>query len=160
MLVTVQNEMEMEILGQKIATIVNKNDVIYIRGNLGAGKTTLVRGIAHGLGYSGRVTSPTFAILNIYPTEPVMYHFDFYRLQETDMEDLGLDEYFERDGVCIVEWPQVGNKVLPTDALVIDIDLIDDDYEKGRLVKIAAQGTYYMQKLKELAEQYAVASNR
>jgi len=156
--IKVYSEGEMESLGEAISKVIAPGDLIYIIGELGAGKTTLTRGIARGLGYSGRVTSPTFTLMNMYPADPEICHFDFYRLQEEELTDLGLNDYLERDAVSIVEWPQTGTGVLPGEALFIKIELCDDDYERERLVSVSACGLRYERKLEEL-RQYAGISH-
>ncbi len=140
----------MQQLGRKIASFLTTGDIVYLQGELGAGKTTLVRGIAHGMGYLGKVTSPTFTIMNIYPARPEIYHFDFYRLEQGDLSDLGLDDYLAGDGVTLIEWPEIGIDTLPPEALIISISLIDDDYDRERQVKITARGADYEQKLEEI----------
>jgi tRNA threonylcarbamoyladenosine biosynthesis protein TsaE len=140
----------MQQLGMKIASFLTKGDIVYLEGELGAGKTTLVRGIAQGMGYPGKVTSPTFTIMNIYPARLEIYHFDFYRLEQGDLSDLGLDDYLAAEGVALIEWPEVGSDTLPPEALIISISLIDDDYDRERQVKITARGDEYERKLKEI----------
>lgn len=134
------SEIEMEALGVMIAPYLEPGDLIYLAGELGAGKTTLARGIVRGLGYHGRVNSPTFTLMNVYQAGFTIYHFDFYRLDEGGLLDLGLEDYLGREGICIVEWPEVGQNLLPGDALWIDIILEDDDYERPRQVVIRGSG--------------------
>lgn len=136
----INTEMDMEALGELIAPYLNPGDLIYLGGELGAGKTTLTRGMVRGLGYPGRVNSPTFTLMNVYQAGFLIYHFDFYRLDEGGLLDLGLDDYLGRDGLCIVEWPEVGQNTLPGDALWIDIILENDDYEGPRRVVIRGVG--------------------
>src|SRR5665647_2363504 len=152
MAIEVHNEEEMQKLGRDLASVLAEDDVVYLLGELGAGKTTLVRGVARGLGYPGRVTSPTFTLMNIYATDPLIYHFDFYRLENSDMEDLGLDDYLECGGISLVEWPQVGHELLPQEALWLKIELIDNDYERSRMVSISALGSKYQDKLERLRQ--------
>ena len=152
MAIEVHNEEEMQKLGRDLASVLAEDDVVYLLGELGAGKTTLVRGVARGLGYPGRVTSPTFTLMNIYATDPLIYHFDFYRLENSDMEDLGLDDYLECGGISLLEWPQVGQELLPQEALWLEIELIDNDYERSRMVNISAQGSKYQDKLERLRQ--------
>lgn len=150
--IEVHSEEEMQQLGRNLASVLTEDDVVYLLGELGAGKTALVRGVARGLGYTGRVTSPTFTLMNVYATAPVIYHFDFYRLESQDLGDLGLEDYLERGGISLVEWPQVGQELLPREALWLVIELIDHDYERARQVHITAQGSKYEDKLERLKQ--------
>lgn len=147
---TVFSAEQMEELGSQISQVLHHGDVVYLKGALGAGKTTLARGIARGKGFAGRVTSPTFTLMNIYEAQVPIYHFDFYRLEGCDLGDLGLVDYMEREGISLVEWPQVGEGPLPSDALVIEIEIVEDDYDRERLVSITAQGKTYCHKVEEL----------
>lgn len=162
--IQISSEEEMERLGEKIAAVLNSGDLVYLLGELGAGKTTLVRGIARGLGYLGRISSPTFTLMNIYPSSPVIYHFDFYRLEGRELTDLGLEDYLEQEGLALIEWPQAGllrqdqpddGDTLPREALYINIELTDDDYDRERQVYISVQGDRYQGKLEELRTQCA-----
>lgn len=146
----VATEEAMQELGKQLAPFFSPGDIIYLHGELGAGKTTLVRGIARGMGYLGKVTSPTFTIMNIYPVQPEIFHFDFYRLEKVDLSDLGLDDYVGGEGVTFIEWPEAGFHILPAEALIISISLTEDDYDRERRIEITARGSYYEQKLKEI----------
>lgn len=157
--VNIYKEEEMEGLGESLARVLESQDLVYLMGELGAGKTTLVRGIARGLGYAGRVTSPTFTLLNIYPGVIPIYHFDFYRLEGQELMDLGLEDYLEQEGIALIEWPQTGfangeagsqNNRLPAEAFYIQIELTDDDYERERQVTFSVRGDRYKDKLEEL----------
>jgi tRNA threonylcarbamoyladenosine biosynthesis protein TsaE len=150
LLIKVYSEEEMQSLGKLLARLLEKNDIVYLIGELGAGKTTLVRGIARGLGYTGRVTSPTFTLMNIYQAGINMYHFDFYRLEGSDLDDLGLEDYLEKDGLSLIEWPQAGENILPPEGLLVQIELVEGDYERERLVKINGRGQRYQDKVEEL----------
>jgi tRNA threonylcarbamoyladenosine biosynthesis protein TsaE len=152
MLITVNSEEEMQRLGRDLALVLREDDVVYLLGDLGVGKTVLVRGLAHALGYEGRVTSPTFTIMNVYASNPPIYHFDFYRLENPDLADLGLEDYMECGGISLVEWPQIGNNVLPREALRMEIRLRDDDYDGARQVYINALGAQYQEKLERLRQ--------
>lgn len=145
----IPDEKAMEEFGGQLAAVLRAGDVVYLSGELGAGKTTLVRGAARKLGYRDPVTSPTFTIMNIYQTNPPIYHFDFYRLENNDLQDLGLEDYLEKDGIAFVEWPCLTGE-LPAEALHIQIELINDDYERERRVLLSAQGMEYDNRLKEL----------
>ncbi len=141
---------KMQELGRILGKLLQPRDVIYLVGDLGVGKTTLVQGIAQGMGYEGRVTSPTFTIMNIYPAHPEIYHYDFYRLEGNELEDLGLGDYLEREGIAIIEWPSFENELLPQEALVINIDLREDDYDKERIVSFKPSGARYRLLIEEL----------
>jgi tRNA threonylcarbamoyladenosine biosynthesis protein TsaE len=121
-------------LGMLIGRFLVKGDVITLSGNLGAGKTTLAQGIAKGLDINGIVNSPTFNIIKCYFHGRLpFYHIDAYRL-EGIKQDLGWDEYFEGDGVCLVEWPNFIDYALPSDYLEIKIETIDDTTRKYILI--------------------------
>ncbi len=156
--IIVYSDEEMQNLGMAIARVLEEGDLVYLVGDLGVGKTTLARGIARGLGYKGRVNSPTFAIMNVYENIPPIYHFDFYRLETGDIFDLGLEDYLGRGDIAVVEWPQVGEKFLPQEALIINIDLIGEDYSRGRKVTVSARGERYRQKVKELKSSADIGS--
>lgn len=94
-------------LGSALGRALEPGLVIYLCGELGAGKTTLARGVLRGLGYTGRVKSPTFALVEAYKLSKIyLYHFDFYRFDDPqELRDAGFREYFTPDAVCLVEWP-------------------------------------------------------
>ena len=114
-------------LGVKIAKYLVPNSVVTLAGDLGAGKTTLVSGIAKGLGITEQVTSPTFNIMKCYFHKPIsLYHIDAYRLDGVN-KDIGLEEFIDGDGVCVVEWPNYISEMLPLNALEIIIRNLGDD---------------------------------
>ena len=112
-----------EKFGYELATSLCAGDVIALTGDLGAGKTCLTRGIAKGLGSTSHVSSPTFTIVNEYEGgRLLLFHFDTYRLGGSDdFIDAGLDEYFDRGGVCVIEWSSVIDDLLPEDTVRIKI---------------------------------------
>ncbi len=146
----INNEEEMLALGKEFASVLQADDVVYLTGELGVGKTTLVRGIARARGYEGRVTSPTFTLMNIYEADPPLYHFDFYRLETGDTYDLGLEDYLEKQGISLIEWPTLNDQSLPAEALLVAITLLYDDYDLARSVQITARGARYEKKLEGL----------
>ena len=150
----IADELAMENLGNKIGTALVSGDIIYLSGVLGAGKTTLARGILQGLGFTGCVTSPTFTLMNIYLANVPVYHFDFYRLEKSELYELGLDDYLGQEGISIIEWADVGSDVLPQDGLWINIRLANDDYDAGRFLSFKADGTP-AQLIKERLHEYA-----
>ncbi len=110
-------------LGAALAGGMRPGMVIYLRGELGAGKTTLVRGILHASGVRERVKSPTYTLVEPYTVSSLyLYHFDFYRLKNPDeWVDAGLREYFNGDAVCLVEWPDKAGGQLPAPDLTIEM---------------------------------------
>lgn len=100
-----KNERETESLGEEFAKSLKPGTVVALRGEMGAGKTVFVRGVAKGLGIDARVTSPTYTIVNEYNTTPPMFHFDLYRLGSADeLFEIGFDDYLARGGICLIEW--------------------------------------------------------
>lgn len=107
------------------------NDVVALTGQLGAGKTTLIQGIGKGAGVSDYVTSPTFIIVNEYPGRLPFFHVDLYRLEsEAEVEDLGIEEYFDRGGVCVIEWAEKLGSLMPGTAHQIELEVISDTERK------------------------------
>ncbi len=111
-------------LGRRLALHVEPGASLHLYGDLGAGKTTLVRGLLRGLGFEGRVKSPTFAIVELYCLSKLsLYHFDFYRFEHpSELRDSGLLEHFGNQDVCVVEWPQKAAEFLPLSDLDIHLD--------------------------------------
>lgn len=122
--IIIRDESEMLAFGEKLARCISEGGWIYLEGNLGAGKTTLTRGLLRGLGYKGAVKSPTFSLVEPYEIgHRDVYHFDLYRLGDPEeLEYLGIRDYFSKDVIAIVEWPDKGAGVLPASDLVIKID--------------------------------------
>ena len=116
------SEEETEALGARLAAALHSGSVVAYQGGLGMGKTAFTRGLARGLGYTGRVTSPTFTIVNEYPGTVPLFHFDVYRLEDSDaLFDIGWDDYLERGGVCAVEWSENIADALPEDTVFVRI---------------------------------------
>ena len=128
-----------EALGRQLALKLRPNTVVACRGGLGMGKTALTRGIAQGLGYTGRVTSPTFTIVNEYLGKTPVFHFDMYRLDDSDaLFDIGWEDYLDRGGVCVVEWSENVADAMPEDAIVVSFTRGQTDNE--RLITIEGGG--------------------
>lgn len=100
-----QSSEQTEKIGYALGQILRSGDIVLLYGQPGAGKTTLTRGIARGLGYYEYVNSPTYTLVNEYQGEIPIYHMDLYRLEGNGLDDLGFEEYLYGEGVCIVEWP-------------------------------------------------------
>lgn len=102
-------------LGEALADGVAAGRVLFVSGELGAGKTTLVRGLLSGLGYRGRVKSPSYTLVELYTVSSLnLYHFDFYRFKDrSEWLSSGFQEYFGPDSVCVVEWPERAGGLLP-----------------------------------------------
>jgi tRNA threonylcarbamoyladenosine biosynthesis protein TsaE len=123
-------------LGVALAQGLRPGMVIYLSGDLGAGKTTLARGVLRGLGITERVKSPTFTLLELYTISSLyLYHFDFYRFNRSDdWADAGFREYFNSESVCLVEWPEKAGGQLPAPDVKIEME-VDGS---GRSVTISA----------------------
>ncbi|MBI2296455.1 MAG: tRNA (adenosine(37)-N6)-threonylcarbamoyltransferase complex ATPase subunit type 1 TsaE [Betaproteobacteria bacterium] len=130
-------------LGAALAPRLEPGMVVYLSGELGAGKTTLARGILKALGYTGKVKSPSFALVELYKLSRLyLYHFDFYRFNDPrELEEAGFREHFSPDAVCLVEWPENAAGALPPADIRIEMRIagtgrdveIYADTETGRL---------------------------
>ena len=131
---------EMEALGGAIADAATVALTVHLSGELGAGKTTLVRGYMRRLGYKGAVKSPTFTLVESYTLDNrVVHHFDLYRLEDPEeLEYIGLDEYFEVGADCLVEWPDHGRSGLPDP----DIEIYLGTCGVKRVAKLSADTEY------------------
>ena len=121
---------ETEALGRALAQHLTPGTVVAFTGDLGAGKTAFVRGMAQGLGIAQRVTSPTFTIVQEYQEGRLpFYHFDVYRIGDIEeMEEIGYDDYFFGEGVCMIEWADLIRELLPDQITAVKIE---KDLEKG-----------------------------
>lgn len=133
-------------LGNSLGKLLKANMLITLSGDLGAGKTTFTKGIGQGLGIEKIINSPTFTILKQYSGRLNLSHFDAYRLEGQD-DDLGFEEIFDSDDVCVVEWANYIEEILPVQRLEIIIKKIDEDV---REFTFKAIGRRYEQLMEDL----------
>lgn len=131
-------------LASRLAPLLEGGETICLQGPLGAGKTTFAQGIGQGLGITDPIISPTFTLIREYGPvgdRPAMYHIDFYRLEDpVELHNLGLDDYFYGDGVCVVEWPERAEFLMPAERLWIQMRTVND-WKRG--IVIQATGERY-----------------
>lgn len=140
-------------LGKKIGQQLVAGDVLVLDGDLGAGKTTFTKGLAAGLEIPDIIKSPTFTIIHEYQDGRLpLYHMDAYRLENGGAEDLGLEEYFDGDGVSVVEWAEFVEDELPTDFLAIHFKRTGDD--NTRILEFEPYGQHFDQIVKSVVKQW------
>ncbi len=116
-------------IGMEIGKKSIKGSIYCLNGDLGVGKTVFTKGLAKGLDIDEHITSPTFTIVNIYQGRLPFYHFDVYRIMEVEeMYEIGYEEMFFSDGVCLIEWAEIVKEIIPDNAIWIQIE---KDLEKG-----------------------------
>jgi tRNA threonylcarbamoyladenosine biosynthesis protein TsaE len=142
-------------IGYSLASVVKTNIhqkalVVYLHGDLGAGKTTLTRGFVRGMGHSGNVKSPTYTLVEPYELPPWrIFHFDLYRLSDPEeLEYMGIRDYFNNDCCCFIEWPEKGARLLANADLTITIAYKDEQ----RVISLQAKSSYGEQVVTSLAE--------
>lgn len=139
---------KMQEFGNKLGNQLHRGDIIFLKGQLGAGKTTLVRGILQGLGYEDKVKSPTFTLVESYSLPSAMiFHFDFYRLRDVyELLDIGIQDYFTEDAIVLIEWPENAISLLPHATVDCEISL----KEEGREIILHAENVRGLEILKPL----------
>ena len=142
-------------IGDSLAKVVKRNNqqkalVVYLHGDLGAGKTTLTRGFVRGMGHVGNVKSPTYTLVEPYELTPWrVFHFDLYRLADPEeLEYMGIRDYFNHDCCCFIEWPEKGSGLLAKADLIISIVYQGEQ----RVLSVEAKSTYGEQLIYSLAE--------
>ncbi len=147
MKILINNLEELEQFAKTLTKLIQKEDVISLVGNLGAGKTTLVQMIGNEMGIKDNILSPTFSIINIYNGRDIIYHLDLYRLEDpSELEALDYETYFYPDGITFIEWASQGQGYLPEDMIEIKIEQIGDKRE----IEILENST----RGKEISEQF------
>lgn len=145
-----KNEEETIELAKKIAGFLLPGMTILLYGDLGAGKTTFTKGIGAGLGIKRMIKSPSYTIIREYMEGRMpLYHIDLYRLEESEVIDLALDEYFDGEGVSVVEWPTVAPEDLPKEVLEISLET-DLQNLDNRTIELKAKGNQYEKLLEEI----------
>ena len=151
--IVTNNEQETIEFAKKLTNYLKPGMTILLEGDLGAGKTTFTKGIGEGLGVKRIIKSPTYTIVREYQDGKYpLYHVDLYRLTENEVPELGLDEYFEGEGISVVEWPSVAPDDLPEQRLEIALAPAVDAPEK-RTITVQAVGKDY-EKIVEQLEQF------
>ncbi|MGL5714104.1 MAG: tRNA (adenosine(37)-N6)-threonylcarbamoyltransferase complex ATPase subunit type 1 TsaE [Paraclostridium sp.] len=144
-----ENEEKTREIGSRLGQLLTPKSVICLIGDLGAGKTTMTQSLAKSLGVDDYITSPTFTIVNEYEGRIHLYHFDVYRIGSSEeMYDIGFDEYIDGDGVCIIEWANLIEDILPEEYLYIEMNY----KETGREMILTPKGEKYEEIVKELAK--------
>lgn len=143
---------ETQKLGEEISKFLFEGSVITLDGDLGAGKTTLTKGVGKGLGIDEEINSPTFNILKCYFNDKLnLYHIDAYRLEDVPAEgkNIGLEEVIEGDGVCLIEWPLYIKEMIPFDSLSVEIHNVGGNERKITLSSNSPKYKNLLEVLKE-----------
>ena len=129
--INLPNEAATTAFAARFARVLQPGLVIYLRGNLGAGKTTLVRALLQALGYTGRVKSPTYTLVERYEVAGLnLRHFDLYRFRDAEeWESSGFRDEFDGQNICLVEWPEQATGLLPSADISITLDILQDERE-------------------------------
>jgi len=136
MQIKVSNLSELPNAAKQILEEIKERKIIAFYGNMGAGKTTLITELCRALNVVDTISSPTFSLVNEYHTQndEIIFHFDFYRIEkQEEVYDFGYEEYFYSENLCLIEWPELIENLLPEDYLTIKIEIIDND---SRLITV------------------------
>ena len=132
--IVTHNQEETKEVGHKLAALLPNGSVVLLKGDLGAGKTTLVRGVAEALGITDKITSPTFNIMKLYlKGKKPLVHIDAYRLEDHNV-DIGLDEFIEGNGITFIEWPKFIEPLIPHKHLEVSFKRISDNEREIEII--------------------------
>lgn len=135
-------------IGFRFSKIIDKNLLIFLKGNLGAGKTTFVRGLIHGLGFQGRVKSPSYSLFEQYLLEFTVNHFDLYRFKSSDeWIDAGFNEFINGHDVNLIEWPEMAENVLPKADIILNFEHTENDSRELIVIPISDKGNECLSQL-------------
>ena len=130
MTITIKSTDDLDNAAKKFVGEMGDNTVFAFYGTMGAGKTTFIKALCKELGVDDEVNSPTFAIVNEYrsaTTAELIYHFDFYRIKKIEeVYDMGYEDYFYSGAICLIEWPELAESVLPEDTVRVKVGVKDD----------------------------------
>lgn len=152
--IIIPNESAMLRLGTQLAKASSGPAIFFLYGDLGAGKTTLVRGFLRGWGYQGTVKSPTYTLVEPYEiNNQLIFHFDFYRVREPqELEFIGIQDYFTPHAICLIEWPDLGGEQLPA----ADLSCYIEPVALGRKVNIIACSERGLEILKRIQNENSI----
>ena len=135
-------------IGFRFSKIIEKNLLIFLKGNLGAGKTTFVRGLIHGLGFQGRVKSPSYSLFEQYLLKFTVNHFDLYRFKSSDeWIDAGFNEFINGHDVNLIEWPEMAENVLPKADIILNFEHTENDSRELILIPLSDKGNECLSQL-------------
>lgn len=143
------NEQATAVLATQLATHCQQGAVLYLQGDLGTGKTTFSRYLLQALGHQGVVKSPTYTLVETYQLAGLtVYHFDLYRLHDPEeLEFMGIRDYFQPGSLCLVEWPERGQPLLPAPDLALTLTRTGPDSRQLLIQAQSAKGHYIMEQL-------------
>ena len=135
-------------IGFRFSKIIDKNLLIFLKGNLGAGKTTFVRGLIHGLGFQGRVKSPSYSLFEQYLLKFTVNHFDLYRFKSSDeWIDAGFNEFINGHDVNLIEWPEMAENVLPKADIILNFEHTENDSRELIVIPLSDKGNECLSRL-------------
>ncbi len=132
---TTHSEFETLNIGKKLGELLNKGDIVCLNGDLGTGKTVFVKGIAMALSIDEYITSPTFTIVNEYDSKIPLFHFDVYRISDSDeMFEIGFEEYLDNKGIVVIEWASIISEILPEETINVTISKVGEDFDLRNII--------------------------